>query len=411
MLRTLTRVLSAGLSRAGWATASTGMTGLTNAVLPLVVQGVAGAAATGSVALALTPYAVGLSVQRALLVPIYLRGVARAPGLATALSTIWSVAAAISVGLILVFGLDPVFLLAAVVTPIALLQDAFRFRAMGVGLSRRAALSDTLWLATFVVVAGVGVATSPAAAVTVVLAAFLIAAATSAVVGLVLWPRGVSSGGDPAHPSVRSLLGEGVVLSGIGALSQPVLAVVAGLEALGLFRIALLSTSVPTFVLSSIQGTVLATLDLTDRVQVRRIARVTSATLGAVATLTLAVCVLVPAGAYADYGLEPRGTFLWCVLLLQIGTVLGGFVTVMMWRARVVARVRDWLGVRIAGSALELVAAGALGWAIGAPGVAAGLLVNNGTVAAGLVRQEASLRRATASSYTSEMDRSHAVRE
>lgn len=399
-----------GRRRLGAPLLSTAFTGTTNLLLPLGVQLTAGTAATGALTLALTPLTVALAIQRNVLAQTVLRNVTRAAGLSATVIGLGGCATLASAAFVFYLRLDPVFWLSTGVTPIALLQDAFRFRSMGAGRADRAALADGAWLA--VLVLGTA-ATVWASAAPLTLANLLSAYAAGAVLALLLGivRRPAGPGQEGPHAAVPSLVAEGLMLAGLGTLAQPVLVFAAGLPALGILRIAQLTGALPALLLTTLQSGLLRETRLEDISHVRHTARRVVAVVGAAcAFITLAVAA-IPSLALAEVGLERRGSFLGTMVLVQVSTVLSAWVMVLMWSVRISAPSRQWLSMRAAASIAEFACASVLGWLVGAPGVGAGYLANNVVIASYAHAHLRRAARAEAVRYTSPIRSSQADRE
>lgn len=392
----MTRPLRVAQRSLGAPLLSTLLTGTTNLALPVLVQLASGTAATGALTLSLTPLTISLAVQRGVLSQTYLRGIARAPRIRTAIVAMATLALVGSAALMVLLRLDPIFWLAVAVTPIALFQDAFRFRAMGVGRAALAATSDGMWLAALALGTVVALLSETGLSVTNALWTYAAGALVAALFGLFRWPR--VQGPQTPYASVSSLVTEGLLIAGLGTLAQPVLVLAAGLDALGILRIAQITAAIPALMISTFQSALLRITKLEDVASVRHAARTVVLPIAITSVVISTFLVLMPRASLVAAGIEARNEFLSTVIIVHVSTVLGAWVMVLMWRVRISARVRSWVGMRALGSVTELAVASTLGWFWGPQGVAAGPVANSvivGSYATTHMRSEERLQAAS----------------
>ena len=358
---------------------STLFTGLTNLALPLSVQVAAGASATGALTLALTPLTMGLAIQRGVLSQIFLRGIATAPKLILVLTSINAGATAASFAIVALATLSPTYLLLSALTPIALTQDAFRFRALGAGRAHRAAVSDFLWFIIFIGGTGGALLTGRSSA-SWTLITYALGALVACAYGLLRWPTERDIG--KSHPSIGSLVLEGTLVAGIGTIAQPILALTSGLDALGVFRIAQVTGTIPGLLMSTLQGALLRGTPLDQASAVRRVAWRVAGAVSLTGIAIVATLMLTPPDMLDDLGFSDKVQLIVTVALVQAGIVVSSWVMVAMWRIRIIARASSWLSVRAVSSLAELLVASLGGYWFGPAGVAAGSLFNNAAVAA-----------------------------
>lgn len=371
-------------------TVSTVATGLTNILLPLLVQATGTLVDLGAFAVASLPLAVVIAAGRGVLTQSVLRGwgFKEIPSLVPILTVIALLGSISIAALVLSFSLPSHLLLLSFAPPVVLLQDALRHRVFGVHRPAQAMFSDLTWLLALVAAAGalqLWTGLTPA----LVIVAYLVGGVLSIPP---ITQRGDGSGqvGDrPAPAPLRPVLAEMGLIVLIAQVSTLVVAALLPLTVVGTVRSALIALSGASVVANIVNLVLVPRLSrVSMKVSMAWAAVVTAFAGGMAVPLLLAL----PRELVHDVlGFQTSGGLLAAVAVGACGFGLSAAVSLAAVRIREEFAPSMWLSARLLAAITEPAITLPLAMLVGAPGLAANSLISNSIFAIDFWRRKRSL--------------------